>query len=541
MGDEWDWDSDAEENGTETLSRTSNHAMLESQYQEEDILMVMNELKELQTDMIDPSVRESLNGKLHRAAMFDKFVEYYEKSEKLGHYTIETELHRNEFIVKCEDGHEERGRLEIVDMFKNSQHKFIWRFANQSIWAEILIALQSSHFFRQDLSISIVSTQSRFVIDLSGEGMLLATSNFMIMTATSRNYADASSPCLHGKLSLGEITGEVVVDLNKRVVRLSLPHPPVPNMVLDPDLRLASISILEMRNQIDEVEKNGESDINHRLGIIEAVGVVNKTSNAILENVVLGVGKALGVDKRSCNDEGMIALLNHVRTEKEQKCNVCTTVDTPPANEINLASASTLPLNTTYSQCDTSEMSQAMAADEPIDPPLNSLFGIWTSAAKKLGTLATKLPKNSVSEDSNSTGSIDSDSQTFPRKSNKGLIESLVGLVGTIVGAEETNHNKFVFYKKDAEESVSHNVETKLTCSDVTIRDNLSEVPTLIDTPKLHLTESDEKYSHTDSREDYCTTKLNDSKIENQDVIESPKAHEIKRTEEVVLRTRLKR
>ena len=129
-----------------------------------------------------------------------------------------------------------KSEFEIIGVFEKTPLEDLWRVANQSIYADLLLGLQQQ-FLRNDLCISVVSTESSFFVDLD-KNSLNTHSTFKIMTTTdsSQIKSSASHNNANGTLELAVVTGEVIVDIpRKRLVQRV--YNPVLKMVFDSDLR----------------------------------------------------------------------------------------------------------------------------------------------------------------------------------------------------------------------------------------------------------------------------------------------------------------
>jgi hypothetical protein len=232
---------------------------------EERIEEILLSLKEFQRDLADISVLDKINRRLSSIS-FDQFCAYYDDannsnsghSNKLAQYTIETELKRMKFSVLF-DGIVYNTEDSIINVFERTHSHDLWKMANQSIYAELLLSLQKQ-FFRQDLCISFVSTESVFAIDLD-MGTLHTQSSFRIMTMSedaatkkdrSRSTSNSNSrsgsvtpttPVLastprtpRNTLELASISGEIRVDVQRQTL-LQRVYNSALQMVFEADLR----------------------------------------------------------------------------------------------------------------------------------------------------------------------------------------------------------------------------------------------------------------------------------------------------------------
>ncbi len=75
---------------------------------------------------------------------------------------------------------------DIKAVYESTKLNECWLLANQSIYGDILMALQREEYLRDDLSISVVSTDSWFHIDLD-DYVVETESKFNLVTSTSVN------------------------------------------------------------------------------------------------------------------------------------------------------------------------------------------------------------------------------------------------------------------------------------------------------------------------------------------------------------------
>jgi hypothetical protein len=134
----------------------------------------------------------------------------------------------------------------IVSVFDRTRLNDIWKMANQSIYAELLLGLQKQ-FFRQELCISFVSTESVFCIDLD-MGTLHTQSSFRIMTMTEESGSQSCSRSTSGtptastprsarnSLELASIAGEIRIDTRRRTL-IQRVYNTALHMVFEADLR----------------------------------------------------------------------------------------------------------------------------------------------------------------------------------------------------------------------------------------------------------------------------------------------------------------
>jgi hypothetical protein len=188
-----------------------------------EIERVVQQLSNVMIDLADPSVRESINTKLSKIK-YSKFIEYYLENAKLSQYSVETELNRMDFTVRYE-GQETSDKTEIADIFYDTRLDDIWRFANQSIYADLYIALEA--YKRRQDNISIAAISSRFIVNID-ERNFTAESRFDVVVMNEQS--------VNGKLKFGSVTGKLIVSLQDRTLQQFI-DPPTICVVFDDDLR----------------------------------------------------------------------------------------------------------------------------------------------------------------------------------------------------------------------------------------------------------------------------------------------------------------
>ena len=151
-------------------------------------------------------VREYINSELSRSTYKD-FISYYMGNDKLGRYTISTELSRMQFTAIL-DGRTITKKEQIECIFEDLPEHGFWKLANQSIYTEILTVLQRT-FVNPELSINIISNASSFQLDFD-TNILLAESKFYFITVQDPRYRP-SKGAPSDRLELACITGSVQV------------------------------------------------------------------------------------------------------------------------------------------------------------------------------------------------------------------------------------------------------------------------------------------------------------------------------------------
>jgi hypothetical protein len=224
------------ENETNTLSTSATCDTEPKRFNISEARKIEEELKTFIVNLADTqNVLRLINVKLGHIR-FDKFMEYYLQRQKMISY-FETEVWRMTFHV-VSNGQTYSSVDEVLSIYESCKLRDIWRLANQSIYAEILSALQSS-FMKPELSISVISTSSVFSINLDRD-VIRAESAFRFVTlrgdycrTTSLKTTDTE---LKEKLELGSASGIVEVDLHLRMMQQKV-ETPVLKVVFDEEIR----------------------------------------------------------------------------------------------------------------------------------------------------------------------------------------------------------------------------------------------------------------------------------------------------------------
>ena len=229
-------------------------------------------LKTFMCDLADPGVRDQINKQL-ATIRYSKFIDYYlgRNSTDLSVYSIEKELDRMQFTVTC-DGSTVNNVDSIVAIYHQHSSHRVWRLSNQSIYADILLALQQ-HFVRPELCVAVIATSSSFFLDL-GAQTVRAVSTFLMVTVKDREGKE--------RLEIGTTKGMVDVDLLNETVVQCIETPRM-CMVFDDDLRRAAEAIAEMAGYCPGGEEICED--NHRSSSIfralqtQARGLLNNVNH----------------------------------------------------------------------------------------------------------------------------------------------------------------------------------------------------------------------------------------------------------------------
>ena len=197
------------------------------------VLRVENALKSYILNLADGEIRNNINAELSKIS-YNQFLEYYLKTDKLALYTIEKEINRMNFsITKDNIIYTETDLiLMLYDKFPLADE---WRFMNQSIYSDILQALQH-HFIIPELSISVISTISSFHVNFDLH-LVKAESEFSFVTLKG----DVN----HSRLKLGTTLGTVDIDFIRQTLVQNIALPQM-QVVFDDDIRKSSIAVASL-------------------------------------------------------------------------------------------------------------------------------------------------------------------------------------------------------------------------------------------------------------------------------------------------------
>ena len=214
--EDWDdWDSDDEK--LYPIARKKS-------VDDNRIGKIVQQFKDFFIELTDELVREKINKSLDHLE-FDLFINYYVKNVSLSNYTIEREMSRMKFEVF----HQSilyKGKEDILSIFEKESQSLLWRFANQSIYAEIVNAIQV-HFPIQELHISVTSTSTLFQINFDSNSLYTESIfAFQIPSATTNQ-----------KIKIADIIGVVEVFLDTRILKQYLKSLSL-QVIFDAQLRL---------------------------------------------------------------------------------------------------------------------------------------------------------------------------------------------------------------------------------------------------------------------------------------------------------------
>jgi hypothetical protein len=190
----------------------------------EEIEFVTEQLREFIIDIADQTIQSQVNKSL-TTIRYERFVQYYLEHANLSQYSIDAELNRMNFIVTHQHT-QTSSKHEIIDIFSQTQLDDLWRFANQSVYADLLVAVQ--HYYNNsDLLISTVASASSLWVNLD-ERTFEACCTF--------DFVVESDAVAKGRLKLGSIDGWIKINLRQRSLELFVNSPQIP-VVFDDDMR----------------------------------------------------------------------------------------------------------------------------------------------------------------------------------------------------------------------------------------------------------------------------------------------------------------
>jgi hypothetical protein len=162
-------------------------------------------LRQFSLDLADPETRDKINNALAQKP-YEALAEYYETRPELAKYTVEQEVTRMDYTVIPIDGASISDTSEIQQFYSGSfeeQDSILWRFANQSVLADLMMAIREHMVEPHDphgaLCICVRNVSVSFVLNFAKQTME-SVCVFTIATVS------ADSPA---GLILGKITGTV--------------------------------------------------------------------------------------------------------------------------------------------------------------------------------------------------------------------------------------------------------------------------------------------------------------------------------------------
>lgn len=279
---------------------------LYTQDTEDNISALIRSYQSVLNDLADSKINQSINQGL-ATIRYSKFVEYYLENASLSNYSIETELDRMDFEVTFH-GEFTTCKSTIQDIFWETKLNDLWRFANQSIYADVLQNLQS-YFDGLHLNISARATSSKFHLDLDTTGMsAVGMFDVVIESHSLSNH----------RLKIASVAAHVEVCLQQRTLKQCL-DPPTMLMVFDSDLRDAAITLLAAQDSqldLDQLSSSvGEEGGVPAPPIDALVDVVTERAQALIadpgavltqqvEGAVGFFGRLLGAAGQGGSDSG---------------------------------------------------------------------------------------------------------------------------------------------------------------------------------------------------------------------------------------------
>jgi hypothetical protein len=323
-----------------------------------------------------------VNQELSRLS-YRKFIQYYQESDQLAEYTIKTELPRMAFRV-VRHGEQMDDKQQIEDVFDETPFDDIWRMANQSIFADILVALQR-RYLRADLSLSIVSTTSSFTIDLDSDKL----------QALSLLHITVPSGGGKSRLQLCSFAATVDADLRAKTVQQAI-GPPDLKFIFDEQI-LDAAETIDMYTHSAQSGPLLEVDLQRAREQLMAVGKqLTYAGEGLLEGVVGSLGRIVGADqqhgRRGSNGAafgggGDGNVMRLYRRDDDVDDEAPKQPTKPPTSPVpHMAKA---PVVEQAQQQDTQQLAAQSAANASgnFTPRSGGLFGTWFKVAEKVATV----------------------------------------------------------------------------------------------------------------------------------------------------------
>jgi hypothetical protein len=305
---------------------------------EENIAAVLQSYKSILNDLADSKINDGINNVLSRIR-YANFVEYYLENASLSNYSIESELNRMDFEVTYH-GTTTTCKTTIQDFFWETKLHDVWRFSNQSVYADVLKNLQC-YFEGLDLNISAMASTSIFCLNLDDN--LFSARGLFDIVLESHSLKDH-------RLKIATIAANIEVSIKHKTLRQWLEQPKI-EMVFDEDLRNAAITLLASEDSNLDFA-TAESSSAAPLKIDSLVDAVTDTAQALpdqinsiitdfsLEGAVGFFGKLIGAadDRENSSSLAFGELSNALRENKQLP--VDTTLSTENISSETLAADS---------------------------------------------------------------------------------------------------------------------------------------------------------------------------------------------------------
>lgn len=190
----------------------------------EEVEFVAQQLKDFMIDIADEEIQSLVNKSLRTQIKYERFLLYYLENANLSQYSMETELNRMDFTVTHKQ-QKTTHKNEILDVFEETRLDDLWRFANQSVYADLLVAIQ--HYYNNsELLISTVASSSRLFVNLDERSFeACCIFDFVVESDATATH----------RLKLGSIEGWLRVNLRRKSLEQFVNSPRIP-VVFDDDI-----------------------------------------------------------------------------------------------------------------------------------------------------------------------------------------------------------------------------------------------------------------------------------------------------------------
>ena len=210
----------------------------------------VSRLREFVFDIADPKSIRKINDDLSDAVFnFAQSKSYYEEKKiQLHQYSVTQELNRNHYVVIDQDGRKIEDKKKIRKIALGHKKDIIFHYANQSLFADLLKAIQDRLILPHDpdssLSVSIKNDSTSFELYTTKKHQLRASSVFSIRTM--------------GEVVFGTITGTINVDVRTEQIQCKV-EPFRLNMLFDDKIEsVASMLATASRKGVPKKKKKSE-------------------------------------------------------------------------------------------------------------------------------------------------------------------------------------------------------------------------------------------------------------------------------------------